>query len=75
MIPHDEHLKKSWLVIKGDVVKTLIDGEEVIFNVFACTDGHLKQAALVKIQKEDDDEAHLIYREPLVILEKLGGNF
>ena len=57
------------------MAKTLVDGEEVIFNVFACTDGHLEQAALVKIQKQDDDEAHLIYREPLVILEKLGGNF
>ena len=43
--------------------------------MFAHTDGHLKQAALVKIQKQDDDEACLIYREPLVILEKLGGNF
>ena len=49
VIPCDEHLKKSWLVTKGDVAKTLVDGEEVIFNVFTCTDGHIKQAALVKI--------------------------
>ena len=75
VIPCDEHLKKSWLVIKGEVVKTLVDGEEVIFNALACTDGHLNQAALVKTQKQDDDEACLIYREPLVIIEKLGGNF
>ena len=75
VIPCDKHLKESWLVTKGEVAKTLVDGEEVIFNVFTCTDGHLKQAALVKIWKQDDDEAHLIYREPLVILEKLGGNF
>ena len=74
VIPHEEHLKKSWLIIKGEVAKTLVDGEEVIFNVFACTDGLLEQAALVKIQKQDDDEACLIYREPLVILEKFGGN-
>ena len=75
VIPRDEDLKKSWLVLKGEVAKTLVDGEGVIFNVFACTDGHLKQAALVKIWKQDDDEAHLIYREALVILEKPGGNF
>ena len=67
VIPCDEHLKKSWLVIKGEAVKTLVDGEDVIFNVFACTDGQLKQAALVKIWKQDNDEACLIYREPLVI--------
>ena len=75
VIPCEEHPKKSWLIIKGEVVKTLVDGEDVIFNVFACTDGHLKQTALVKIWKQDEDEACLIYREPLVILEKFGGNF
>ena len=73
MIPCDEHLKKNWLVMKGEVAKTLVDGEEVIFNMFGLTDGHLKQAALVRIQKQDENEAHLIYREPRVVLRKLRG--
>ena len=72
VMPGDIHLMKSSLAIKGDVAKTLVDGDEVIFNMFGCADGHLKQAALVRIQKQGDDEAHLIYQKPLVILEKLG---
>ena len=75
MIPSDVHLKKSWLVIKGEVAKTLVDGEEVIFNMFRWADGHLKQAALVRIQKQGEDEAHLFYRKPVVVLENFGGNF
>ena len=75
VIPSDVNLNKSWLVIKVEVAKTLVDGEEVIFNMFRWADGHLKQAALVRIQKQGEDEAHLIYREPVVVLEKLGGNF
>ena len=51
VIPGDVHLKKSCLVTKGEVAKTLVDGEEVIFNMFGCVDGLLKQAALVRIQK------------------------
>ena len=34
VMPDNMHLKKSWLVIKGEVTKTLVDGEEVVFNMF-----------------------------------------
>ena len=43
MIPCDEHLKKSWLVIKGEVVKTLVNGEKVIFAQMDTQAGSISQ--------------------------------
>ena len=73
VMPYEEHIKRGWMTIKGAISRTLVDGEEIVFTVFANTDGQFMLAALVKIQKEDDDEARLVYREPRVILKKLRG--
>ena len=73
VMPYEEHIKRGWLTIKGAISRTLVDGEEIVLTVFANTDGQFMQAALVKIQKEDDDETCLVYREPRVILKKLRG--
>ena len=72
VMPYEEHIKRGWLTIKGAILRTLVDGEEIVLTVFANTDGHFMQAAIVKIWKEDDDEARLVYRESRVILKRLG---
>ena len=56
----------------GVVVDALVDGEEIILASFKRSDGSLWDAFILTIQKRSR-ETRLIYREPLVILEKLRG--
>ena len=73
VMPYEKHIKRGWLTIKGAILRTLLDGEEIVLTVFANTDGHFMQAAIVKIWMEDDDEACLVYRELRAILNLLEG--
>ena len=73
VMPYEEHIERGWLTIKGAISRTLVDREEIVLTVFTNTDGHFMKAAVVKIRKEEDDEACLVYREPRVILKKLRG--
>ena len=50
----------------------LVEGEEIILASFKRSDGSLQDTVILTIQKRSG-ETHLIYREPLVILERLRG--
>ena len=63
VIPSDVYLKKSWLVIRGEVAKTLVDGEEVIFNMFIWVDGHFKLK--VRIQALDLSRMSITYLQDM----------
>ena len=65
-----EWVEKKWLTIMGVVVDALVEEEEIILASFKRSDGSLPDAAILTIQKRSG-ETCLIYREPLVILERL----
>ena len=67
-----EWVEKEWLTITGVVVDALVDGEEIILASFKRSDGLLWDTTILTVQKRSG-ETCLIYREPLVILEKLRG--
>ena len=67
-----EWVEKEWLTIMGVVVDVLVDGEEIILASFKRSDGSLRDATILTVQKRSG-KTRLIYREPLVILEKLRG--
>ena len=64
-------IKKEWLTVTGMAVDTITDGKEIVLASFKGTDGSFQDAAILRVQKWNG-EACLIYREPQVILEKLG---
>ena len=67
-----EWVEKKWLTITGVVVDALVEGEEIILASFKRSDGLLQDATILTVQKRSG-ETYLIYREPLVILERLRG--
>ena len=55
VMPFGEHIKRSWLIMKGPTAETLKDGEETIFSVFQCTDGQFLESTILEVQKRDDE--------------------
>ena len=54
-----EWVEKEWLTITGVVVDTLVEGEEIILASFKRSDGSLRDAAILTVQKRSG-ETHLI---------------
>ena len=67
-----EWVERDWLTAMGVVQETLRDGQETILTVLKGTDGSFLDSIILKVQKWNG-ETRLIYREPLVILERLKG--
>ena len=65
-------VEKEWLTITGMVADALTDGQEIILASFKGTDGSFRDAAILRVQKQNGKTC-LIYSEPKVILEKLRG--
>ena len=66
-----EWVQRDWLTTTGVVQETLRDGQEIVLTVLKGTDGSF-DSVILKVQKQNG-ETRLIYREPLVILERLKG--
>ena len=67
-----EWVERDWLTATGVVQETLRDGQEIVLTVLKGTDGSFFDSVILKVQKQNG-ETRLIYREPLVILERLKG--
>ena len=67
-----EWVERDWLAATGVVQETLRDGQETILTVLKGTYGSFLDSVILKVQKQNG-ETQLIYREPLVILERLKG--
>ena len=49
VMPFGEHIKRSWLIMKGITAETLKDGEEIVFSLFQSTDGQFLESAISKV--------------------------
>ena len=67
-----EWVEQDWLTAIGVVQETLRDRQEIVLTVLKGTDGSFFDSVISKVQKQNG-ETRLIYREPLVILERLKG--
>ena len=67
-----EWVERKWLTITGVVVDALVEGEEIILASFKRSVGSLQDATILTVQKRSG-ETCLIYRKPVVILERLRG--
>ena len=54
------------------VADALINGQELVYKAHRGSDGSLKGAMILQVEKRDG-ETHLLHREPLVMMEKLQG--
>ena len=67
-----KEVEQEWLTITGVAADALTDGQEIIFTSYKGTDGSFRDAEILQVKKWNGGTC-LIYREPRVILEKLGG--
>ena len=64
-----EWVERDWLTAMGVALR---DGQEIVLTVLKGTDGSFFNSVILKVQKQNG-ETWLIYRESLVILERLKG--
>ena len=71
-VQYHETEDSEWLTLTGVVTGALIDGQELVYKAHRGSDGSLKGATILQVEKRDG-ETRLIHREPLVVMEKLKG--
>ena len=71
-VHYHETKDSEWLTLTGVVAGALINGQELVYKAHRGSDGSLKGAAILQVEKRDG-ETCVIHREPLVVMEKLKG--